>query len=375
MATKREIDQIQLPEYVASRVTDIYEDTADRGYGVTTKALREYLTGSVLGDDGVHPVAKASLATAMSNSLVDGDTERKHHPVRIAERKLNAMQALLRAMRPNSLILLESAYISAAVRNLEDPQLHATVVEEDNRVRAGVWLPVAGAVQVKVDSLDPYDIEISPLTQSSDFDSIHLDGNKYREDFGTERLTGVRATDDVRVNKVIPVGVARDEEIPQYIQQVLDAEPAAGTSVRAPDTVIKGLSSLIAVRSVMTGTEIELPVIEHDVFRTDFSQEIAHAIISMAARQEHREGQSYTNYCCPSHGDVTRFRSRQNKIASWTVDELGIVLDSLGMTIADIKPEPKSFDTSPKLGELVDDEINHQAVTDVFKAIEARLAF
>lgn len=379
MASRIEVANIKLPQHIEAGVDKVYDAAVCNeggGYGRISSDLRKYFLDSVVDDESVHPVAKASLAASIGTSLVDvKDSGGKYHPLPATQRKLTGMRAFLGSMRPDSIVLLDE---KTAARNTDNPQLvGSTFFDRDAtypHIQSRVTYQFADIARVVVGEHDPCDVSLSRGPYGAENGAITLDGTNGRSEVVLKYLTGVEQYSDAVVKKTINVGVSRDQAISGFITTLYDQAPEKNTSIAYPPNVLQAFGAAVAVTVVDQQGVIEIPVMAHEGVREEFREQISHAIVSLAMRQEHREGVSETNYCCPLHGNKTHFRNRQQQIAKWSVEQLGVTLKCLDLTIDDLIPEQNAFTGDSTIGEVVNDVINHEAVEAVLRDMSLRLA-
>ncbi len=378
MASRTEVSQIVLPGHVEDGVNRVYESARSNpvsGYGRITGDLKQYMIDTVLDDEAVHPVAMASLVASISSSLVNGDKTGKYHPLLATQRKLTAMRAFLGSMRPDGIVLLDD---TLAIRNTDNPQLVGlTSVDYDSHFptfKSSVSYQFADIAQAKVGEYDPFDIEFSREPLNAKDSTITLDGTYNNNEYVLRFLTGLDQYGTEKVRRTMDIGVARDGELYEYVAAMYAEDPPKNSSIAYPPTVLNALGAAVAIRAVAELHCIALPAMTHEEVRQGFREQISHTLVSLAMRQEHQEGVSETRYCCPNHGSTTSFRRRQNKIAAWSVEQLGIVLECLDLEVDDLTPEQKDITPTNSIGEVVSDVINHEAVDAVMRDLRLRLS-
>ncbi|MBP9738748.1 hypothetical protein KBD20_03600 [Candidatus Saccharibacteria bacterium] len=379
MASRMEVSQIRLPSHIEDGITKVFDaaQANEGGGGARVRSdLRKYMIDTVVDDESVHPVAKASLAASVSTSLVDvKDSAAKYHPITVTQRKLTAMRAFLGSMRSGGIVLLKD---NIAARNTENPQLvGTTTVDRESsfpRIESSVAYQFADIVSVRLSEFDPFDMEISRSDLGAKDGVITMDGTQGNPEYILKYLTGLDQYGSEKVKGSMKVGVARDAELYDYIAAVNGEEPAANTSIAYPPNVLRALGASVAVKAVSEGNLLAVPSFTHEELREEFRRELSHIIVSLAMREDHREGVDETRYCCPSHGDVTSFRRRKTQISQWTTEQLAIVLSCLDLSVDDLAPQRKRLDTTSSIGEVVSDVINHEAVDAVMRDLQLRLS-
>lgn len=378
MASRLEVSKIRLPQHVEQGVAKVYDAALANegaGYGRVTRDLRQYMIDTVVEDDSVHPVAKASLVASVDTPLVDStDHAAKYHPIPVTQRKLTAMRAFLSSMRPDSIVLLRD---NIAMRNTDDPQLVGDTSVADTefaRLRSSVMYRYADIADVNIGTFDPFDIGLRRDPLQAKDGVITIDGTSRNAEYVLKFLTGVEQYGDSRVSASARIGVARDGELYDYIASLYAADPEPNTSKVYPSNILNGLAASVAVMAVSEGRNLAVPIMVNEELREEYRKQISHTIVSLAMREVHEEGVDETRYCCPSHGNQTSFRRRQNEIAQWTTEQLGIVLRCLDFSVEDLVPERKHLGLDSSIGEVISDVINHEAVDATFRELRLRLA-